>query len=61
MTSCVRVSVPSNALYNRLIQLLTDTENKSNHGKNESAFALPRLPYFFAVANFSVIVFLFMM
>ena len=49
------------ALQHQLIQLLTDTENKSNHGKNESAFALPQSPYFFAVTNFSVIVFLVMM
>ena len=50
--------MPSRALLHKLIQLLTDTENKSNHGKNESAFALSQSPYFIAVANFSVIVFL---
>ena len=33
---------------------------KSNHGQNESAFALPQSPHFFAVANFTVIVFLSM-
>ena len=37
---CVGVPVPVRALKHQLIQLLTDTENKSTHGKNKSAFAL---------------------